>query len=272
MPTAVIIGLSYSNNSDLEPLQCTLADLYRVYKWCKARQFTTYIISDLTIDDNLEQEAKLLIEEQVFSNHLLEFIEYLRNYYLYVESAETFHHALGMIPKSNKMLMYFSGHGMNGKIALPGTPQSISSTEFKQIVEQMADELFVIFDCCYPPMLDLPYRVDDTSKKYHGTMTSQIAKITLLTSCTSYQKASSTIDGSVFTQRLCENLTLLHSDSRRHNCLNLYKLTSDMQLNEQTPQILSTYEGVPLLPSWLGPYPNIAIVYSDELLCIASGC
>ena len=127
----------------------------------QSNNYETYILSDLQTDDHLYQEAQLLCQEGVFDYSILEFVDYLKDYYIYVNSKSAVLSALSTISKRNQALVYFSGHGIDSRLLAPGTEREmIDGGVLLQALTQLADELFVVLDCCYPTTMDLPYRLD----------------------------------------------------------------------------------------------------------------
>ena len=83
-------------------------------------------------------------------------------------------------------------------------------------------------------------------------------------SCTTMQRSTSTIEGSSFTTKLLNMLSTKPTGYRNMAYL-LSKLTSP----EQSPQVYSSVDNLPLLPYWLGPSSNVKMKYHDGTIVIS---
>lgn len=191
---SIIIGFEYKNSVHQE-IPGTQYDILRMYHIMSHFSDQICIITDINkfdsdIIDNIKKiddltvniDDKLLYKYQEKDD----FIEKLNNISLDINT--------------DIICLYYSGHGEKGLIITPEDNDGIESTIFIDIFNK--SEIFIIFDCCHPSTLSLPFKLNNNKWKLQDEYKVRKNNILLLTCADedNEEKAVSSRYGSIFTR------------------------------------------------------------------------
>lgn len=182
----------------------------------------------------------------------------------------------------SKLIVYYSGHGINDSILLPDN-NLLSFEDFKKYLLSklhIYTEIFMILDCCNATGLNLPYKLEDNNFRLQKNSLYCITNpFLLITSSVLNENAISTKeDGSGFSKILFKKLTdfsLLNTVSNNNNRnLNRLKKEISSEIKKiykgyyQTISIYSSYKIDPILWMWIGRKTDISINYDLNSIII----
>jgi hypothetical protein len=251
MPIVVIIGFSYQDTklSEGSPLFSTITDIYQVYMYYRSLGYKTYIASDISSAIEPENIAALCASKIVdlgFRDFIRQSfpsirvpIKTQRDFELFFESIR--------ISADRNAIIYYTGHGVKDHILLPDntlysalelrhrimnigvvqSPQSrtqttrVSIDDVSQVhsakngLNSIGSSIFIIFDCCNPHGLYLPFEMNRSSFLYDFVGTSfTLPEIILITSSESNRQSQAKKGYSMFTKELFE---IFKSKSKRYD-------------------------------------------------------
>lgn len=237
MITALLIGFEYN---DSQSLRGTASDILIAYHWCKSIG-----VKDIRIYTDIPTTTLNLprYEPDVLMN--------LPNF------------------KSNKLFIYYTGHGENSHMIMP-SGKNIKFTHFRDMIIKKVSpqtEIFWILDCCNAEGLSLPFQLEDNTFRLTENFDAVINPILLITSCNPHEESTSTIVGSTFTGHLFNML----KDINKYPIIrdgvipvqynrNLRRLMGELNAairkshtgKTQTVSIYSSYALDPVLWLWIG--------------------
>src|SRR3972149_6883713 len=284
MPTAILIGFEYTFNS----LTGALIDLYRAYKWCTTFGCDITVITDIErVNDisKLDQAVKL----KITGEDLLNFYDSIPLKFIIKSGSvfmETIMSTLSSGIPDNKMVIYYSGHGVRDSLVMPDRTL-VPFVDFRNNILDSLDpyvELFWILDCCNPNGLHLPYKLDGNAFVLSSSKIECVSQpILLISSSEANERSIATKHGSVFSQHLFRLLTRLNTDVKIINKKsitiplnknrNLRRLIGDLTSPirkmhtgyAQTVSIYSSYVIDPILWMWIGTQKSYDIVADISL-------
>ena len=276
MPTSIIIGFEYSIN----PLPGSYIDIFNAYNWCDAFNCDIYIITD--VDYNINKSN---IVQGINNNNIDKNIHFLDTHpKILIQSdydlCTNIKTILNYGVPDNKLIIYYSGHGINNNMLMPNNSY-LSFDNFKSVILSnipSSVEIFCILDCCNPNGLSLPYKLDNNYFKLVNNFDNINDKIDfiqhsmlLITSANENEKSLATIYGSVFSKFLFEILTQMNkqysltlTDDKilinKNNNRNLRRLIGNIKSSirklhtgfSQSVSVYSSFIIDPLLWMWIG--------------------
>lgn len=255
MPNAILIGFEYTVNS----LIGTMADLTQAYKWCRSFGCVINILTDINHDRLIN--AMHVKDSRTLTDNIVKILN-------------------KGIP-DGKLIIYYSGHGLNDSMVLPDRTL-LPFVDFRDIILnniQPYVEIFWVLDCCNPNGLHLPYKLEGNRFVLSPDKIQCVTQpILLITSSEAKEKSIATKTGSVFTLHLFRLLTSLNAE---HNTdviptsknRNLRRLIGNLRSSirrmytgyEQTVSIYSSYVVDPILWMWIGSNKKYDIVSDMSL-------
>jgi hypothetical protein len=270
MPTAILIGFEYIINS----LPGSYIDIFHSYNWCDSFNCDIYIITD--VDYNINKSN---IIQGINNNIIDKNIHFLDTHPKIIinnslDLCSNIKTILNYGIPDNKLIIYYSGHGINNNMLMPNNTY-LSFDNFKSLI--LSDisssvEIFFILDCCNPNGLSLPYKLDDNYFKLVNNNIDFIPhSMLLITSSNENEKSLATIYGSVFSKFLFEILTQMNTEYpltmtddkiliNKHNNRNLRRLIGNIKSSirklhtgfSQSVSVYSSFIIDPLLWMWIG--------------------
>jgi len=283
MPTSILIGFEYKNNI----LPGTLIDLYHCYKWCKS-----FGCNISTLTDIKEVDIELLynaIDNKLANKDLLNFYNIMQPIIIFDNLIDELLKILKNRVPDDKLIIYYTGHGVLYDNLVMPDETLISMKKLKSIILEnvsISTEIFIVFDCCNPDGMGLPFKLKDNLLVLSSTDMKLIDfiehKILLITSSANHQKSVATQLGSLFTRYLFKILIDMNeydeSYIKKENIplsinRNLQRLTSNLSCYirklhtgyQQNISIYSSYVIDPILWIWIGNRNNRDII-SDYTL------
>lgn len=276
MPTSIIIGFEYIINK----LPGSYIDIYNAYNWCNSFNCDNYIITDTDYDKN-----KPNIVSGIKNNNLDINIHSIDTYPKIIinnsdDLCSNIKTILNYGVSDNKLIIYYSGHGVNNNMLMPNNTY-LSFNDFKNVILSNTNssvEIFLILDCCNPNGLSLPYKLDDNyfklvndPNKLFNNIDFISHSILLITSANENEKSLATIYGSVFSKILFEILINMNTDYpltfidnriliNKNNNRNLRRLIGNIRSSirklhtgfSQSVSVYSSFIIDPLLWMWIG--------------------
>jgi len=289
----IIIGFSYINGLPEKAIPSVIIDIHRAYKFMKD---ITNIPSDsiLILTDMDKQILPPGISEWVAEGivdlDIMDFMTTEPKYHAIVSYEEIIDNITLKLSekKYTKIILYYSGHGSNGKLDLPNKSH-ISIQKIRELflfnsyyysekgsepdngISMISDsilqnyrDVFIILDCCNGSDLDLPFYLDIPSKRfklasnYHlrsrlvDNLKSFIDKrVLLIVSSQQHENAVSTYKGSLFTRLFFNRLYLMVKSSKERSLVNLItELNKEIKsrLSKEYIQTASIHSSYPFLP------------------------
>lgn len=210
---ALLIGFEYQPTPTLQQLPGIAVDLYRAYRFCQK------ITSDITVITDLDRDVKTAfvlraIVDGIVDAHITSFIEELiqKKQYRKLGVNDNIFQFQALIeslftgdkgPSSPvRVIVYYTGHGMDQSIMLPSRILFGMSQWRDSIVERCVPtaEIMWITDCCYPSSLELPFKLASGRYRYQNSTYHPRQQIIAFSS--SEEKSVSTRQGSIFSRAL----------------------------------------------------------------------
>lgn len=275
---AILIGFEYNENK----LTGSIIDLYLGYRWCKRYNYKVCIITDIKVksEEYWKNNRELLdkaINEEIVDKDIIKFTENIEKIYI-INKEKEFKLYIREIIKNiiydNKLIIYYSGHGVNDNILLPDKSQ-IAFISFRDIIIKNIRgdvEIFWILDCCNATGLNLPYKLSNNSFMLSNNKIEPVTQpILLITSSDSNEKSVATRIGSIFSRQLFYILTNINNKIFINRNLSRFKSfisSSIRQLHtgyNQNVSIYSSYVTDPILWMWISNVKNYDIVTDISL-------
>jgi hypothetical protein len=278
MPTSILIGFEYKNDI----LPGTLIDLYHCHKWCKSFGCTINILTDIKeINTELLYNA---IANKLANKSLLNFYDITKPIIIFDNLIDELLNILKQKIIDDKLIVYYTGHGVLYDNLVMPNENLLSMKKLKSIILEnvpKSTEIFLIFDCCNPDGMGLPFKLKNNSFVLSSTDMKLVDfiehKVLLITSSANHQKSVATQLGSLFTRYLFKILIDMNnydeSYIKKENIplsinRNLQRLTSNLSCHirklhtgyQQNISIYSSYIIDPVLWLWLGNYNNHNII------------
>jgi hypothetical protein len=274
MPIAILIGLQYKINI----LPGAIIDLYNAYNWCERFGCKSYIITDI---DNSNYIGNFNRDNNI---DICSFYNNIKSKVVINSSDDMISNITNILSHGiidNKLIIYYSGHGVNDSMVMPDN-KLLRFVSFRDSILNNTDtkvEIFWILDCCNPHGLKLPYKLDNDNKFTLSSTDVEFFehRILLITSSESNEKSIATKNGSLFSKYLFQilesldntNITTITVDKNR----NLRRLIGNIRSSirkmhtgfSQTVSIYSSYIIDPILWMWIGSTSNYDIITNDTL-------
>lgn len=279
MPTAILIGFEYEINS----LTGTFIDLYLAHRWCNTFNCDTHILTDIESVKNIGN-LEHAIHKKIVDSNILTFYN-KSNFNIIREKLDLFEKLRKSLDiKDNKLIIYFSGHGLKESIILPDKTL-LPFVELRDIIlENLSPEteIFWILDCCNPNGIHLPFKLVNNSFKLSSYKIECVSqRILLITSSETYEKSIATKLGSLFSRNLFRLLTIMNDGEIYTDLIpidknrNLRRLIGNISSSirkmhtgyTQTISIYSSYIMDPVLWLWIGKNRDYDI-YLDSTLSV----
>jgi hypothetical protein len=210
MISALLIGFGYRG---ADGLPGTRIDLYQAWKYChRIGVKRIFVVTDLDSDLPATGLLKMVIDDVVDAN-ITTFIsetkanqEYRR--FKPLEFRQQLRHLAHKLDGSDRLIIYYTGHGIPGYLKLPDTT-TLPISEFRDILLgscSASSQVLWIMDCCHASGMELPYQLDQ--HKYHlvNPDYSILPELICVIASTRSQLATSTNKGSIFTRSLFKKL------------------------------------------------------------------
>ena len=276
MPLAIIIGFEYKKNT----LPGTIIDIYHAYTWCKSFSCNTHIFTDIDHIKDIES-INIAINKGIVTKDILTFLKHFQfKSENMIKNKNVINTKEDFISKicsaqgkfDNKLIIYYSGHGLDESIILPSGEHFLFK-DFRDMIIQKLDkfvEIFWILDCCNPNGLYLPYKLTNNMFKLSSTKIQCVTNpIILITSSEMNEKSIATGMGSIFTRNLFKYLT-----NMKNRNMQILVNSLRIEMNKiktgymQTVSIYTSYVIDPVLWMWIGQNKNYDIVSDLSLSMI----
>lgn len=274
MPTSILIGFEYKD----DVLPGAIIDLYHCYKWCESFNCEIKVLTDITeVDNKLLHQA---INNNLAKKDILKFYDKIDPIIINNNLVDEIIKILSNGINDNKLIVYYSGHGvLNDNLVMP-SKNLISMNKIKNIILENIDlsvEIFIVLDCCNPNGMRLPFKLENNlfklSTKEFDSIDFVEHRILLITSASNYQKSVATEVGSLFSRYLFQILSNMNDKYDKIEIplqinRNLQRLTSNLSCEikkmstgyQQNISIYSSYIIDPVLWMWLGSDKNHDII------------
>lgn len=280
MPIVVIIGFSYHDStvSDTEHLASTITDIYQVYSYYRSLGYKIYIASDIvtTIEpENLGALCASKIVDLGFKDFIHQSFQSLRYHIKNHHDLEAFFESVRITPDRNA-IVYYTGHGVKDHIILPNnskysalelrhriinigvfqSPQSqrISVDDIDPVrslrngLNSIGSSIFILFDCCNPHGLYLPFEMNRNNFCYDFVGNSfTLPEIILVTSSESNRQSQAKRSYSMFTKELFE---IFRTKSKRYDFSHIIT-TLDHTLDSQRAMVRASTPCLKIPWSWV---------------------
>lgn len=196
MPTALIIGFSYENSSELT-LPGVSIDLYLIYKMVVRAKFTDIlVVTDIENDQSEAILAEAIVSE-IADSDLYRFLTRLKesSHYVKYTTKDALVEVIRQACQDDQLLFYYSGHGRHRHFILPN--DKLSMTE---LVSSIRQECLAIIDCCNGG-LELPYRLNTSGYRLCNSIFPR-ATILCLSASQEGESSFASHKGSVFTRNI----------------------------------------------------------------------
>lgn len=242
MPLSLLIGFEYTH----EKLPSTINDLSLMSDWCQSFSCNTHIITDIYFPQ--EQYTKIhSISDLSLAIHTI------------LSNKEKFQF-------DDRVIIYYSGHGINNNILLPNN-EELPFCDFRDIILYYFNpnvEIFWVIDCCNPQGLQLPYKFSLSSDTFMLNCTKKFFsnRMFVLTSADSTQKSISTSSGSTFTKSFVSYISSPTSYSLStmisviNHVINTENVLCTNLLYPQNINLFSSYIDPPVLWPWIGGHSD----------------
>lgn len=229
MPTVVIVGFVY--NSGNAHLRSTITDIYQVYSFYRdLSKYRIYIASD--ISEAIEpKDIAYLYADKIVDTGFKDFIHKqflnIRHLVSNRKELELFFNRIE-ITDDRRLIFYYTGHGVKDHILLPddskfsalelrskiinlGSNDDLSEGDgsspniLRSGLNSIGSQIFIIFDCCNPHGLYLPFQMNRINYNYELVGNSfTLPEVILVTSSESDSGSQAHINYSPFTKELFE--------------------------------------------------------------------
>jgi len=264
MITVILIGFRYSTNV----LPTVTIDLYRAYRYFKELTTDLTYITDMKpiiYPTNMIE----LSETSEIGGDIAEFLE--------TDNTKRAHNKDELIKAmggsdAERVVIYYSGHGVDGNLLLPDDTH-LSSLTFRSIITKAYPKasFFIITDCCNATGLSLPYHLESNHFKLSSFPSLSEHKMTLITSSTVSEKAVSDSTGSHFTKYLFNYLEQIRKLEMKAGLPNLLgcinkAIQSHQSGYKQTVGLYTSHPFQPVLCSWMWMKLDVEII--ELLSCL----
>ncbi len=276
MKEAIIIGFSYRKS-----IPGVFFDLFRVYSFCKKRNFDKInVITDISHD--YTDISKTVIKEG-FNSDIFNFIETIKlnDEYTMCTTSRMFMKTIERKTRNSKgnILVYYSGHCINSRILLPNDDK-VLLIKFKEMFTSGSKVLFIL-DCCNAS-IDLPYKLKGNTFRSNNTCQEERGQILCICSSSTDEKSALTSEGSLFTSS-CFSLLDEESSNRKDISSFLSCIQKDIvdnaamystSLNEklirpkQTCAIYSSHPYINTIWDWVVNDLNMEVYFHPEAMAI----
>lgn len=251
MVVAILIAFHYRS------LPGALHDLDHAARWCARFHCHTHILSDKF--DTLVQFPDLEETTQHVVTHRKQW-------------SNTIDKILATV--SDKLVIYFSGHGREESMVLPDNtyvPFVTLRNSVSQSIPQSC-EVFWILDCCNPDGMHLPFRLQQNQFRVSSRKISCVPQpMLLITSCEPHEQSVALASGSIFTRYLFQQLVKLDNSNRNLRRFMGTLASAIRTLHTgyaQTVSIYASYIMDPVLWLWIGQYRSYDIRSDISLRCL----
>ena len=197
MVQVIIISFEYTENR----LLGSIFDLYKVYSHFKKLNYNIHIYTDI-IYNYIYFDYKYLDNIKNKNNRIRDFIDLIcrqttepYNKYNFLKKIKN------DIIKDDKYFIYYSGHGIDGKLLLPSFEKIDFNDFIYEIIKSIKDysQIFILLDCCKIGDVHMTFKFDNKILKYHYDIYYPHC-IYIMTTSSSNEDSLSTQNGSLFTK------------------------------------------------------------------------
>lgn len=267
MIKVILIGFVYN----IDKIPSTLFDLYQTYNKFTSLGYECIILTDVN-DFSYNRNVYESISFKKVGREMLSFISQLKKsppYYNYIFNIKTLTEKLRSIEKSEKVIVYYTGHGHTDGIMIP-SGEILEFEEFKKmIIEICLKEIVIIIDCCHASGMKLNYKLEKIEKgKFLEKEKGQDygKNVLIIASSQEGEKSAAVKYASLFTKYFIEfldqNETYLMTEMMTYIDDNLYSYSS----NKQQVNIYSSKIIFPLVPIYLFRNQNFEINYEHSYI------
>lgn len=280
MPIVVIIGFAYQDTKTTEgnQLLSTITDIYQVYSYYRSLGYKIYIASDISTVIEPDNIGSLCASKIVD----LGFKDFLHHSFLSVSclvknqiDLELFFNSIRITTDRNA-IVYYTGHGVKDHILLSDNtkysalelryhimnigvvplPQShrVSSDDVDSVrsirngLNSVGSCIFIIFDCCNPHGLYLPFEMNRTNYTYDFVGSGfTLPEIILITSSEPNRQSQAKRGYSMFTKELFE---IFKAKSKRYDFHYIIS-TLDVTLDSQKAMVRASTPCLKIPWSWV---------------------
>lgn len=256
VPQIIIVGFEYNDD-----LNSCVTDIYHVYNFYKKLDYDIKIFSDVIKPREQPNFTSLATKKYVESNYLPFLKEDFEKLRINVKDKSSFENIFDMIPrKSERCLFYFTGHGSKDCIHLPDNTKYPIIMLREKILE-MGKQILVIFDCCNPHGLYLPFSADRKTKKMNMISQNFLEEdVIVLTSSEPTEKIKADDSGSPFT------FNLFHYLNKRTKPYGIYHILEHMDKKLDENQKCSIYSSRWNKSLWYWCVDNKLDITTDDFL------
>jgi len=247
----LMIGFEYSKSKKWKTLPGISVDLYQAYQYFNTLTKHIMVFTDMKTDHQTSVLQNAILNGYVDSG-LLSFVEDMKEskQYTYYKSKTKNNYTINNFDKTvknfienvDKLIIYYTGHGKNGKIILPDNTQ-VGLDYVRDLINSNKVEIISIFDCCQSNGMKLPYRFIKNRFKLNTTHFTS-GNIISISSSQVDDDSETTQSGSVFTRILFQYL------KQNKNIISIFDIYTYLKKHIKTTTIDSSYPNTKLLFNW----------------------
>lgn len=283
MPTVVIVGFMY--NFGDSHLRSTITDIYQVYSFYRDLKYRVYIASDISEIIEPKDIAFLYTNKIVDTN----FKEFIHKQFLNIRHLVRNHRELERffdqikITADRRLIFYYTGHGIKDHILLPDDSKFSALDLRSKIINLGSDgdmsdgdkfgnnsvssglnsvgsQIFIIFDCCNPHGLYLPFQMNRINYDYDLIGNNfTLPELILVTSSESDSQSQAHFNYSPFTKELFE---VFRGKSKKYDFQSIIN-TLDNNLDDQKIVVRSSTPKLRI--SWPWVVQNFIDFYVNDV-------
>lgn len=248
----ILIGFKYDKDVEDRPtLPGIVVDLYQAYTSAMAmKPDRVVVVTDVTEDRKTKELMVPMIKGYVDSG-VISFISNIkkRSQHIVYDSVSALKFLIEEISTgANEVFLYYTGHGISGKILLPAGAMDMAS--LRSMTEESAADnarILLIVDCCYGDGMKLPYVLRDNVYRLNkGDRQFTRKKILYICSTSSRQGAITTSEGSIFSRSLFKHIS---TKSSLHTLMK--EINMDCHVDgEQEAMVYASHPNIKRLWAW----------------------
>lgn len=248
----LIIGFSYKN------LTSTITDIYQAYSYFRLHSYDIRVCSDVIDPINIQNYIEVMIHNEVDD----QFTKFVQHQFHQIKDTVVdkdsllgwFSSIRNSFRDINKLIVYYTGHGVDNHLVLPDNSH-FSSLEFRSSILSLvqpdkSSEVLVIMDCCSPSGLYLPFRFDSNKSRYEHINNNFIKpNVIVIASSDNTSESRATLSHSPFTSEL---FSYLRDQTQSYDIKSIiYHLNQNTRKFNQQAVVYSSYPSLIMLWSWI---------------------
>lgn len=256
VPKIIIVGFQYGDD-----LSSCVTDIYHVYNFFKKLNYDIYIFSDVNKPREQPNFTQLLTKKCVEDNFLPFLNEDFEKMRIVVKDKSSFENIFDMIQKKNdRCVFYFTGHGSKDCICLP-CGHKYPIIQLRDSILSLGKQILVIFDCCNPHGLFMPFVADRETKKMKIISQNFLEEdVMVFTSGEPDKKIKADDSGSPFT------FHLFHYLKKKTKPYGFYQILEHMDKKMEESQKISIYSSRFSKSMWYWCIDNKLMITTDDFL------